>query len=135
MARYQAVSGRVIAIGVGCRAGASAANIVALVQRTLSNARLMGGSAELFSIDTKRDETGLLKAARLLAMPITFLPRDALAVRASDTVTRSDRVAALHDLPSIAETAALAGAGPGSRLLIPRVSAGAATCAIAVQES
>jgi cobalt-precorrin 5A hydrolase len=134
MARHQAVNGRIVAIGIGCRAGASAANIVALVQRTLSDARLAGETAELFSIDTKRDETGLIKAARLLAMPITFLSREALAARAADAVTRSDRIAALHDLPSIAETAALAGAGPASRLVVPRISAGAVTCAVAVRE-
>jgi cobalt-precorrin 5A hydrolase len=132
MAHHQAVSGRVIAIGIGCRAGASAANIVALVQRTLSHAQLDDASAQLFSIDTKRDEIGLIKAARLLEMPIAFLSRDALAARASDALTRSARVAVLHNLPSIAETAALAGAGPGSRLFVPRVSAGAITCAIAI---
>jgi cobalt-precorrin 5A hydrolase len=134
MAHRQAVSGRVIAIGIGCRAGASAANIAALVQRTLSHAQLDGAGAHLFSIDTKRDEIGLIKAARLLAMPIAFLSRDALAARASDAVTRSDRIAALHHLPSIAETAALAGAGPGSRLVLPRVSDGAVTCAVAIRE-
>jgi cobalt-precorrin 5A hydrolase len=128
------VSGRVIAIGIGCRAGACAANIVALVQRTLSDARLAGESVELFSIEAKRDEIGLIKAARLLAMPITFLPRDALAARASTALTRSNRVASLYDLPSVAETAALAGAGPESWLAVPRVSAGAVTCAIAISE-
>jgi cobalt-precorrin 5A hydrolase len=132
MAHREAVSGRIVAIGLGCRAGASAANIVALVQRTLNDAGLAGANAQLFSIDTKQDETGLSKAARLLAMPITFLSRDALAARAADAMTRSDRVAALYDLPSIAETAALAGAGPGSRLLVPRVIAGAVTCAVAI---
>jgi cobalt-precorrin 5A hydrolase len=123
-----------IAIGIGCRAGASAANIVALVQRTLSDARLAGERVELFSIEAKHGEIGLIKAARLLAIPITFLPRHALAARASNAVTRSNRVAALFDLPSVAETAALAGAGLGSRLAVPRVSAGAVTCAIAISE-
>ena len=61
------MSTRIVAIGIGCRAGASAANIVSLVQRTLSDAQLDGGSAKLFSIDSKREEAGLIKAARLLA--------------------------------------------------------------------
>jgi cobalt-precorrin 5A hydrolase len=135
MAYHQAVTGRIVAIGIGCRAGASAANIVALVQRTLTNAGLAGAKAQLFSIHMKRDETGLIKAARLLAMPITFLPRDALAGRAADAATRSDRIAALYGLPSIAETAALAGAGPGSRLVMRRAAAGAVTCAIAIGEA
>ena len=121
-----------IAIGIGCRAGASAANIVALVQRTISDAKMDVPNAKLFTIDTKQDESGLLKAARLLAMSIVFLPRDALAARAADAVTRSDRVEARYGVPSIAETAALAGAGPGSRLVLLRVAAGAVTCAIAI---
>jgi cobalt-precorrin 5A hydrolase len=121
-----------IAIGIGCRAGACAANIVALVQRALTDANMDEPNAKLFTIDTKQDETGLLDAARLLAMPIVFLPRDALAARAADAVTRSHRVEARYGVTSIAETAALAGAGPGSRLVVPRVSAGAVTCAIAI---
>ena len=132
MAHHQAVSTRIVAIGIGCRAGASAANIVSLVQRTLSDAQLDGRNAKLFSIDSKRDEAGLIKAARLLAMPITFLSRKVLAVRAADAVTHSDRIAALYDLPSIAETAALAGAGSASRLIVSRVTTGAVTCAIAI---
>jgi cobalt-precorrin 5A hydrolase len=121
-----------MAIGIGCRAGASAANIVALVQRTLSGAALDGANAQLFSINAKQDEVGLLKAARLLAMPISFLSPSALEARARDATIRSGRVLALYNLPSIAETAALAGAGPGSRLIVSRVSAGPATCAIAI---
>jgi cobalt-precorrin 5A hydrolase len=134
MADRQGVSGRIVAIGIGCRGGASASNIVSLVQRTLVEADIDGGEAKLFSIDTKRDEGGLVKAARLLSMPMVFLSRDALAARCADAITRSARVEQLYDLPSIAETAALAGAGPGSRLIVPRVTAGAVTCAIAVCE-
>lgn len=126
------MSDEVIAIGIGCRAGASAANIASLVQRTLDEARLDRESAKLFTVDTKRDEVGVLKASRLLAMPVVFLSREALAARAADAVTRSERVEALYDVPSIAETAALAGAGSGSRLVVSRVSAGAVTCAIAI---
>ena len=41
---------------------------------------------------------------------------------------------ALFGLPSIAETAALAGAGPSSVLLLARMSEGGASCAIAGQK-
>jgi cobalt-precorrin 5A hydrolase len=132
MAHHQALSAPPIAIGIGCRSGASAANIVSLVQRTLGDARLDSANAKLFTIDTKRDEMGLIKAARLLALPIAFLAPDALAARAADAVTRSQRIEALYNVPSIAETAALAGAGPGSRLVVPRIAAGAVTCAVAL---
>lgn len=126
------MSAPVLAIGIGCRAGASVSNVVTLVQRTLSEAQLDGKGAQLFTIDSKRDEIGLTQAARLLAMPIIFLSRNVLAARAEGAVTRSERVEAAYNLPSIAETAALAGAGLGSHLVVPRVSAGAVTCAIAI---
>jgi cobalt-precorrin 5A hydrolase len=132
VADHQALSGRVIAIGIGCRSGASPSNIVSLVQRTLGDAGIHGGKVKLVSIDTKKDEAGLIKAARLLSMPLVFLPREALAARSADVSTRSARVESLYDLPSIAETAALAAAGTGSRLIGSRVTAGAVTCAIAI---
>jgi cobalt-precorrin 5A hydrolase len=131
MAHDQAVSVGSVAIGIGCRAGTPASDIAALLQRMLRDARLNSGEARLFSIEGKEQEAGLIEAARLLAMPLAFLSRDLLAARAADAVTRSSRVEALYDLPSIAETAALAGAGVGSRLVVPRVIAGSVTCAIA----
>ena len=46
--------------------------------------------------------------------------------------TRSARVLALTGVPSIAEAAALAAAGPAARLILPRIKLGPATCALAV---
>jgi cobalt-precorrin 5A hydrolase len=43
----------------------------------------------------------------------------------------SSRIEDLYGLPSVAETAALAGAGQGATLLVPRRSCPTATCAIA----
>jgi len=45
--------------------------------------------------------------------------------------TNSPRVMAMFGLPSIAEAAALTGAGPSSILLVARMSDGRASCAIA----
>ena len=47
------------------------------------------------------------------------------------TETRSERVLALTGVPSVAEAAALAAAGPSARLIGPRIVMGAATCALA----
>jgi cobalt-precorrin 5A hydrolase len=134
MAHHQAVSVRPVAIGIGCRARTPASDIITHVARVLRDAKLDAADAQLFSIEAKQHETGLIEAARLLAMPIAFLSREALAAHAADAVTRSARVEALYDLPSVAETAALAGAGEGSRLVVPRVVAGPVTCAIAMKE-
>jgi len=50
-------------------------------------------------------------------------------------LTRSERVVALTGLGSVAETAALAGAGPQSILKRARIASANATCAIAVNEA
>ncbi|GAC1331727.1 MAG: cobalamin biosynthesis protein [Beijerinckiaceae bacterium] len=122
----------IVAIGIGCRRGVKAADVAAVVQRTLAEAGLAPANATLFSVEGKADEAGLAEAARRLAMPLVFLSEHALATRAAEAQTRSARVEALYGLPSIAETAVLAGAGAGSRLVVRRVSGGGATCAIAV---
>ncbi|MGQ9371149.1 cobalamin biosynthesis protein [Azospirillum sp. ST 5-10] len=128
----------VIAAGLGCRRGCDGREIAGLVRTAFAAAGLDDGARAatvLFAPDAKRDEPGLADAARRLALPLRFLPRDALAAVAGRTVTRSARVAAAVGLPSVAEAAALAGAGPGGRLLLPRLSTPRATCALAVPET
>jgi cobalt-precorrin 5A hydrolase len=49
--------------------------------------------------------------------------------------TRSARVGRHIGLPSLAETAALAGAGPGGELIVGRLAEGGATCAIAYRRA
>ena len=85
----------------------------------------------LFTVTDKRHEAGLAEAARRLGLDLTFLSRDALRERDTDIQTRSPRVERIIGVPSVAEAAALVGAGPGSVLVVPRIAAGGATCAIA----
>ena len=59
------------------------------------------------------------------------MPEDALLAAASRCLTDSPRARSVTGLPSMAEAAALAAAGPGARLLAPRSTAGGATCALA----
>ncbi len=121
----------VIAIGLGCRKGCAGAAIVALVRRALLSIDGAGARASLFSHADKEDEAGLRDAARELGFPLVFLDAQALRLASPRAATKSPKVMALFGLPSIAETAALAGAGPSSVLLLPRISEGGASCAIA----
>lgn len=102
---------------------------------TFSRLRVKDVSGEIapviFSIESKRDEAGLCEAALLLGTRIVFLPLDALVARRGDVLTRSARVEAMLGVGSVAEAAALAGAGAGSVLLGPRVTGARVTCAIA----
>jgi len=119
-----------VAIGLGCRRGASGAAIASLVRAAFEGAA-PAGEAALFTIDAKRDEAGLSDAAAALGMPLHFLSAEALKAVAGLALTRSPRVTSLFGLPSVAETAALAGAGPGAVLIQPRISGEGVTCAIA----
>ena len=119
-----------IAIGLGCRKGVSGEVIASLVREALARIGQTGAAA-LFTVEGKRHEAGLAQAAQALAMPLHFLPQEALAAVAGEAQTRSPRVEALFGVPSVAETAALAGAGPGAVLILPRMARDNATCAIA----
>jgi len=74
---------------------------------------------------------GLRVLAQALNLPL--LPIPAAAIAAQHTPTQSPRVLARHATGSLAEAAALAGVGPGARLVSPRhISQDRlATCAIA----
>ena len=118
-----------IAIGVGCRRGVCAEAIVVLVRETLAGAALPIEGASVFTIDAKVDEPGLAHAARALGAPLVFLSREKLSV--IETPTRSAHVLQRFGVGSIAEGAALAGAGVGAVLLVPRVVRNGVTCAVA----
>jgi cobalt-precorrin 5A hydrolase len=129
MVGCQAVTGP-IAIGVGCRLGCSAEAIEGLVRQALERApavRRLG----LFTIRDKAGEPGLIEAADRLGLDLMYIDRDALRDHAAAVQTPSARAESLFGVPSVAEAAALAGAGHGSVLLVPRIAGQGATCAIA----
>ncbi|HTV45740.1 MAG TPA: cobalamin biosynthesis protein [Stellaceae bacterium] len=121
---------RKIAIGVGCRKGCPAAAIEAVVRQALERAP----TAErlgLFTIRDKSGEAGTVDAAALLGLDLYFLTRDALREQGPFIATPSIAAANRFGIPSVAEAAALAGAGPGSILIVARIAGRGATCAIA----
>ena len=108
--------------GFGFRASASLASL----QAALS---LAGGRVDaVATVETKTESLGDL--ARTLGLPVIAVSMAAL--------TRHDRpgsprVRALYGTGSVAESAALAAAGQGARLVVPRVTSpdGLAVAAIA----
>jgi cobalt-precorrin 5A hydrolase len=123
---------RLVAIGVGCRAGVEARAIVALARRALAETGAPEGERRMFTLADKADEPGLIEAARLIGAVLTPLPLEALKAQASRILTSSAAAQSRFGAPNIAEAAALAGAGEGSRLLAPRLAADGATCAVAL---
>lgn len=117
--------------GIGARRGVAAQDIVDLVQRVAQQHDVDLARLTLCTLESKRDEAGLHEAARALGVELLFLPLDALRARKARSPTHSPRVQAMFGVGSVAEAAALAGAGPGSRLIAPRVATSHAACAIA----
>jgi cobalt-precorrin 5A hydrolase len=156
MGGHQTVSGR-IAIGVGCRKGCSADAIETLIHRALTlvpsfprrresmmgdreggemDSRLRGNDdpfdiAGLFTLVDKQSEAGLAEAAKRLDLTLTFLSRETLRAQAAHVQTAAPHAEAQFGVPSVAESAALAGAGPDAVLIVSRIAADGATCAIA----
>ena len=119
-----------VAVGIGCRKNCPADAIEALARQALgriADAAPFG----MFTLADKADEPGLAEAAGRLGLELTYLSRDALKARAGDAQVHSSLAESLFDVPSVAEAAALAGAGPASVLIVPRIAANGATCAIA----
>ncbi len=120
-----------IAIGIGCRRGASQAAIAAMIEQALAEARSLGESVRLFSIAAKRDEAGLIGAAQALDLPLEFLSVHALRAVEDKIATPSQRAQAAFGVASVSEAAALAGAGRGARLIAPRMVGDGVACAVA----
>lgn len=121
-----------IVAGIGCRRGAKAHDIEAAIRAALAHAGIE--TAELKAIATgsaKASEPGIAATAATLGLTIMPIADAELQAAGARVETRSDRVLALTGVPSLAEAAALAAAGPASRLIAARLVVGAATCALA----
>jgi cobalamin biosynthesis protein CbiG len=123
---------RIVAIGVGCRAGVAGKVIAALARRAVKEAGAPAGELRMFTLAAKADEPGLIEAARLLRAKLTPLPIAALNAQAERILTPSAAAQSRFGAPNIAEAAALAGAGEGGCLIGPRLAANGATCAVAL---
>jgi cobalt-precorrin 5A hydrolase len=121
-----------IAIGIGCRRGASQQAIVALVRRALTSAQMGGEKAMLCTIMLKQSEAGLVSAADELEMPVRFYSLEELSAVESKIATRSSRVQSVLGIGSVCEAAALVGAGDDARLIVHRVVGDGVTCAVAI---
>ena len=122
-----------IVAGVGCKAGASAREIEAAIGAALSQTGVASTALDLIATSAaKAEEAGLAAAAKDRGLKIVFVPQVDLEAAGSRILTHSERALAATGVPSLSEAAALAAAGPGARLLAPRIAVGPATCALAV---
>jgi cobalt-precorrin 5A hydrolase len=121
-----------IVAGVGCRKGASAADIEAAVAAALGRAGLGTAALDLLATSVaKAGESGIAGAASAIGLRLVLIPQEELEAAGARAATRSARVIAVAGVPSVAEAAALAAAGPAARLIVARIAVGSATCALA----
>jgi cobalt-precorrin 5A hydrolase len=119
-----------VVIGLGARRGVAAEALLAAVEAATE--RLPEGIAAeaIATAAFKRGEPAFAALAQRLALPLHFVERKALEV-ASAGANPSPAALAHVGLSSVAEASALAAAGPGARLIVPRLVAGSVICAIA----
>ena len=103
----------------------------ALARAQLASDALMA----IATIAAKQNEAGIIAAAAKLGLSVVSVSDADLRAAGLRTQTRSPRVLALKGVPSVAEAAALAAAGPSGRLISPRLVRGSATCALAAAEA
>ena len=125
---------KTLIVGVGCRRGAKAENIVGAIREALAKA---GACVEdvryLASAYLKADEEGLLQAGRELGLSLRFLSADEI-LSTTKHFGRSQWVADRVKLPAVAEPSALL-AGRRTKLILPKTIINGVTVAIARESS
>lgn len=121
---------RCLALGMGCNRSTSASELLGLAQEALAQAGAAQASLKvLASAEAKRNEPGLLEAARRLGVETVFYDHEKLAM--VDVPNPSQ--AALQHLgtSSVSEAAAILASGNG-RLILNKIKSENATAAVAV---
>lgn len=126
----------VIVAGIGCRKGATEAQIEAALTTALERVGRPLARIELIATAaSKRSEAGIAAAASARKLPLKFVAQADMEAASARGTTWSQRVLALAGVPSVAEAAALAAAGPKAQLILPRIVVGPVTCALATDEA
>ncbi|MEV0946307.1 cobalamin biosynthesis protein [Rhodococcus sp. NPDC049939] len=102
-----------ICVGIGFRAGVGSEDLVAAIRRTLISANLDSDTALccVGTLDRKASEPALLEAASVWGVPVRGF--DVGELTAVTVPNPSDLVRAETGSPSVAEAAAVLGAGGG----------------------
>jgi cobalt-precorrin 5A hydrolase / precorrin-3B C17-methyltransferase len=122
----------VLALGVGAERNAPPEELIALARDTLAEAGLSPASVALIaSLDLKEDEPAVLALAQALDRPARFFSAARLDEEFPRLANPSEIVFRAVGCHGVAEGAALAAAGPGGALILPKRVRGQATLAIA----
>ncbi|WP_163509202.1 Rv2231c family pyridoxal phosphate-dependent protein CobC [Fodinicola acaciae] len=115
-----------LVVGVGCRSGATADDILALLSNTLAEAGLsIGAVSQLSTVDVKATEPAVVEAARRLGVPVVACPATTLA--SIEVSQMSDAAACAVGTGSVAEAAVLAA---GAEIVVQREKSAVATVSV-----
>ncbi len=121
-----------IAAGLGCRKGTSAEALLSALAAACSQAGISRESVSVLATgEIKRHEPGLIQLAERLRLPLRIIDEASLKGAEGRTRTVSKHSLAQTATPSLSEAAALAAAGEASELIVARLVADGATCALA----
>lgn len=140
-----------IAIGIGCTSSATVTDIkgvMAGLDRAIhgnapASCPIYGmaasGAAMTTNVLVAALERGAIdnvirQAVNELELAVIFLKLEALKEAAGGCVSHSEKSMARYGVPSVAEAAALAAAGPGAKIFLPRLIGRNATAAMAIGE-
>jgi cobalt-precorrin 5A hydrolase len=115
--------------GIGLRAACTVDDILGLIDT--ARGRVGGGVTALATWHEKAGHPALREAAERLGVPLLELDEAALRDAAPLCPTPSSGLSRIGLSVSLAEAAALAAAGPGAQLVLPRISTPLATLAFA----
>lgn len=120
-------------LGIGCRRGIMAEQILAAIAGVLERFNLSAASvAALASIDCKRNEEGLRLAAQELGLPLKFYQLEQIE-RVSVSCEQSAFVQKIMGVGAVCEPTAILAAN-GGRLLVPKQKMDGVTVAVAEAE-
>ena len=121
-----------IVAGLGFKRGVEPAEVERALDRALRTLGPMAGFLDCLAVPVRKaEESAPAAVARTRGIQLVLIPQEALEAVAAQTVSRSIHALKAMNVPSVAEAAALAAAGQGARLLVPKVVEGSVTCALA----
>jgi cobalt-precorrin 5A hydrolase len=122
---------RCLVAGIGCNSGTTKREILELIKATFQENSLALESLKCMStIVEKRDEKGLIDAARELGVPLIFA--DPSEIRSIDVPHPSSVVEKHMGVSSVCEATAILKSGKG-RLLVPKTKSLNVTLAVALE--
>ena len=127
-----------IVIGIGARANVSKEKVIIAIQTAMNNLNLAIERIDSIStVDIKKDEEGILKAAKKINKPLNIVAIDEIREFKSPEISSSDFVQEKFDIPGVAEPAALIIAKRGqknSKLIHKKIAIDGVTVAVAVSK-